>query len=438
MFHNTVHPSSVRVYKFINDVLNSFFNFILEYGLLIIFLFILGALTPEFGTRELLLDIDLNNKIDKLSSGSNLKQIFWLCIFLSLSFLFLKGYIGKRPKTYFRVITYFLLPLVFLIVSSFGSDYQSISFKRVLFQVLFIHSIVLATISVYSRSAFHKNIKYTLYFFVFMTFIALLNGTAFNLNGAMAGFNFSKNRFCINLIALLSLYLISCELNNEKINRFIVSIALLFLLLSKGKTMILGLVVLLPLLLFKRRTSYLKLVNYTLLVLAILLFVIYPAWTLSFYDFDHIGRYMEPDSLTGRGIIWSLVYESLNSFERFFTGFGYGTFFNTPAVPYFFDVEHSFLPYVTTTHNGFIDLLSQIGFFGVLACSTLIFVVIYRSKQFYGQFTCYFFIFHNLTESSFFKDQHSMMFSITVVLVLSCITSNSQTRKSNSTSNVCH
>jgi len=407
----------------INTLLNTFLKFVLRYGLLVIILFIFGVLTPEFGARGLLLDIDLDNKIDKLSSGSNIKQFFWLSAFSLYSLLFIKGYICSL-NNYIKSFFIFMLPLLFIIGSSLFSDYSSLSLKRGLFQVLFIHCVILSTYSAYKEGTFHRSITISILFFLGFSFLAIVNGTAFNLNGAFAGINFSKNRFCINMTGLLILYVFSCHVSGRKANLNILFLSVLLIVLSLGKTIILAGFLLTPILFINKKTFTIKTINYVILFIGFFTFILYPYLTHLFFTFDSVANYMDPSSLTGRGTIWSLVYESLILFDKFNFGFGYGTFFNTPVVPFLFDIEYSFLPYVTTTHNGFIDLLSQVGFYGTLACFFVVFAAIKSSTNPSGQIFCYFLLVHNLTESSLFKDQHSMMFILIIITCFNCIVKN--------------
>jgi exopolysaccharide production protein ExoQ len=90
-------------------------------------------------------------------------------------------------------------------------------------------------------------------------------------------------------------------------------------------------------------------------------------------------------TLSGRTDIWSYAMERLSQ-DHFWLGFGRGAFFNTPSNMSLFIAQHSYS--VNHAHNGFIEMLLDVGFIGLVLfaiCFALLYIksfqLAYKSKQ---------------------------------------------------------
>ena len=157
---------------------------------------------------------------------------------------------------------YFAAIILICIFSALFSDFPLLTLKRTLFQLIFIQCVMLSFFSSYKRGTTDKCIQYCIYIFLALVLLGILKGTAFNLSHALAGFNFSKNRFCINLMVLLCLYCITRQKLELKINIWLVLTIIVLVVLSRGKTMIVAVFLLLPLLAIPNKSTILRLTTF--------------------------------------------------------------------------------------------------------------------------------------------------------------------------------
>ena len=146
-----------------------------------------------------------------------------------------------------------------------------------------------------------------------------------------------------------------------------------------------------------------------------MLFILIPSLSYFLGDITHAGQYLEPDAITGRGIIWDTLYYDLEYFSKFAFGYGYGAYFSNGSIPYFFDDDWSFLKHIASSHCGYIDVLIQYG----LVFSLAVVICIYRLssgiKNVWLSSAFIIPIIYNFTESTFLRDQ-SMMWLFAIVL----------------------
>jgi len=140
--------------------------------------------------------------------------------------------------------------------------------------------------------------------------------------------------------------------------------------------------------------------------------------SLSYYlgEYTHAGLYLDPDAITGRGIIWDTLYYDLQYFSKLLFGYGYGAYFSNGTIPHFFDDDWSFLRHISSSHNGYLDMLLQYG----IALSLVIIPCLYKltSGIKHSWLSAAFIlpVVYNLTESAFLRDQ-SIMWCFAVILM---------------------
>ena len=148
--------------------------------------------------------------------------------------------------------------------------------------------------------------------------------------------------------------------------------------------------------------------------------------------FDIYGDFFEKIDLTGRGEIWQLSIEQVNSHP--FWGIGYAAFWGTGTVPDVFNVPYRFFQFINQSHNGYIDLLVQLGVIGlVLVMLMMSFlwkeILILRNKFLINIF--FFYMIHNVTESSFIRDSHLAWCMVLFTLAVSFLESNNDSKTHN-------
>lgn len=393
----------------------------------VVFLYIFDFFNPYLDVKSALMDLDLSLSLERQSEGSLFKQIFWiLSFFVSLLF-----FVKKRIKIEFNHPSQllFLSLISYIFVSACWSDYPLISLKRSIFQLLLFGTLFLSLAQIRNRGQFLFILYLTFLILIVweITFSILFNVYAFESNGAMSGIHKGKNQFGVvaAIGVLISLQQFSYQkyqlFNRDKLLAGFVAIAwFTLLILSKSKTCI-ALTVVLSFTFFSHGISFsLKrfaglFVNGLILFIAGSMFYGYVQLDDSLAIFRQVFTTLD---LTGRGEIWSLSLLSISENPIF--GYGYASFWGVGEVPFYFDIDFSYLSLLNQSHNGYLDLLIQLGLVGF--CIFVIFIWYLRlsyiqnstANQFYNS-VFIFTIMHNLTESSFLRDQH---FTWTLLLII--------------------
>jgi O-antigen ligase len=265
----------------------------------------------------------------------------------------------------------------------------------------------------------HNSLEQILFYsgllIVLLILLSVLTGAGFNRSLTLTGFSPGKNILGQNLLAYLILIFLYIKVN-DKPSIKLTSLAFFFvflLFLTTSKTSILLFCVFLFIGYVIPRFS--RALIFIAFISLLTIFILIPC--LSFYmgDIIHIGQYISQDAITGRGLIWDMLYIDLSFYQKMDFGYGYGTYFNTGVTPIMFDDPWSFLSRITSTHNGYIDMLMQFGFYG---CLCILFVVCFLSKNIKNHWlisTLFIVVIYNFTEASFFRD-YSMMWLITLVV----------------------
>ncbi|GLS84597.1 O-antigen ligase family protein [Paraferrimonas haliotis] len=357
---------------------------------------------------------------DTSGSGAG-KYLFWFSLF-ALS-LFLCAQFPKTVSQFCLSQKPLLILVIFGVISVAWALAPVISFKRSVMQIILL-------VTVFSAVIFIKDIRqiflilYRLCFILlFINLMSIPAGVAFDLNGAFRGALTHKN--VMGQYAALSLYMGAavyyfCGHTINKLGLvFYSALWAALLLLSISKTSI-ALFVLVPMLIvgLDYIGQSLRLQVGTVLFLAIAgisLFIAFgTAWFgLSIQPF--LQLFVEDTSLTGRDFIWGFMLDEIK--ESWLIGYGLGSFwgigFDSPNIRY----GEGFIVFLHQAHNGYIDLLAQLGVIGLLA---YIGCLAQFSKHVSGfQFSqrklfyiCWilmlFSLTNNITESSIIRGLHSI------------------------------
>lgn len=396
--------------KFIS--INFFLYTIQKYSLLLVLLYCVGALTPDLYVKNSLLSYDLDMIISSQSGSNHFKQIFWSSLFLFLSCSFMLGKEDSHSwNSVIKTIFYLLIICLTTLVSTMWSNYPSLTVKRGLFQVIFVITLVLSVHYSEKHNYLEKNIEFFLYALYFMTSISILSGYGFADNGTLASFSNNKNNFALSLICvtIIVFALKNASIININNYRFHITLLLLMLILTQSKTNLSILVAFY--FLSKMGKNHIALVLSGIYLSSILVFVISSGTSSLLGNQFNLLNYVDEDFLTGRGFIWDTLYYDLVYFDKFMLGYGYGAYFGTPDIPYFFDDEYSFIRFITSAHNGYIEHYVQFGFF----VSIFLFLVYFLcSKTINNKYLLLIMIIpilHNITETSMLKDNSIAWFT---------------------------
>jgi hypothetical protein len=301
------------------------------------------------------------------------------------------------------------------LVTGLWSEYPLLTIKRALFQVVFCFSVVTAFYFSFKHQVLEKSLYLGGILIVCMILLSVVMGVAFSSDGNLAAFTKGKNLLGQNLIVLIALLFLQIKLFGQRLphTHWVLGILLLLLLLTVSKTSIVLLI--LFILIGHSNLFITKVLTNTVFAASFMLFIFIPPISYFLGEYVHVGLYLEPNAITGRGIIWNTLYHDLEYFSKLLVGYGYGVYFSNGTIPHFFDNDWSFLKHIASSHNGYLDILIQYG----LVFSLPLIIFLYKLSA--GIKHCWLSaafiipVVYNLTESAFLRDQ-SMMWLFTVIL----------------------
>ncbi|GLP96020.1 O-antigen polymerase [Paraferrimonas sedimenticola] len=381
---------------------------------------VLKLLSPDFEAISYT-EFGIDVMVEETSTGDTGKYLFWISMFAAALMMTI-----RRPMSFAKNLSE-QLPLVWLVgigvVSFIWALAPFISFKRSVMQLILVFTLF-ATVT-YLRDPR----QIFLIFYRLSIVLLLLNllsipiGVGFDVNGNFRGAMSHKNLFGQNAVLALYFGLAVLWFYKSRVNRMVwmgyMTLWLVLLLLSMSKTSI-ALLLLVPMLLIVANfVAHLFRMNLGVViasfVAACFMFVaIGTAWFgVSIKPF--LQMFVDDVSLTGRDFIWAFVLEEVS--QRWFSGHGLGSFwgigFNSPNVKY----GEGFVVHIHQSHNGYIDLLAQLGVVGM----ALYLAMLAQMSAHLGKiesnaprlfFICWlivlFSLTNNITESSIFRGIHGV------------------------------
>ena len=389
-----------------------------KYGFCLVLLFCLGVFQADLTSKGGMMEADFSQRMANKSGGNFIKQLFWISFFLFyISRFFLVNSLASKElgKKLFWLL---VLPSVAL-VSAIWAEQSSYVIKRSFFQLCFIFTVCLSFYYSYHRGGLYRSVVVAVCVVFLLTLISIALGAGFTPSGALSAYVAGKNVNAINLIVLIALVtFLIVHMGARKELLWMTFGLMALLILTKSKTNIF--IACLFFFLVWLRPVFSTPVVLSLFTGAVMLFVVVPLVTLTLNFEWNPGMSLEPDALTGRGFIWDTLYFDIKTFDKVLLGYGYGGYFGTGSIPFYFDDDFSFIKRITTAHNGYLELILQLGY--ILTLFVLCFIA-YLIKGFsYGwQVSAMAIpIIHNLTESSIFRDQNMIWLLCLIVITSTC------------------
>jgi len=393
-----------------------------KYGLLLMLLFCLGVFTPDFSSKMSAVNHELDVLTNSLAQSNAFKQVFWIAVFIFFTFrFFINTEINKlKPVITYKIAILMVICVVALLSASW-SNYPFISMKRAMFQVLFCTSLSLALCFSYFHKSIEFNLKSAVVICTLMVLLAVIQAVGLNESLQLAGYSKSKNTMGVNLAVLIvisHMWTKSFNINSKVLNVMLV-ILFVLLVLTQSKTSIALCVI--YFLMTQLSLIKIKVITFSLAILFFSVFILIPGVSYHINDYQHISLYVEDDFFTGRGIIWDALYYDLGFFDEITLGYGYGSYFGVGVIPFVLDDKYSFLQYVSSAHNGYLQLLLQFGVVGSLFIFMFFIISMLRSNNKYLHAALIIPILHNVTESSIFRDVNMAWFLMIVIIISSGI-----------------
>lgn len=324
--------------------------------------FIFNSLPPHFSYSGLQIEG---------SEGNAVNQLFWLlmsAIALLIAFTDGQRLEAKRlPKVLIASIPLIALCL-FCLLSSVWSLVPSISFRRATLQTMIMFCVVIATTSLKRPEQAFLIVYRVANIVLFFEFIMLFNPHGFDEAGLFRGIHIHKN--VLGLIAIISTFFgVWLRYNgNGKFksfnNLFFIVSWIFFLILSFSKTSM-GLAFAAPIISFGSLGICRRLgigLGSLLLVGLSGVFMVFCVLTIAGIDvIDELIKVIKDISFTGRDYIWHFIFIKMRG--NWLGGYGFGGFWDigpqSPSVKY-----GSFISILNQAHNGYLDLLLNIGMAG--------------------------------------------------------------------------
>jgi len=398
--------------------MNKFLTLFERYGLIFVLFYCLGLLTSDFSQNTTLLDADLDIKIDSRSTENVFKQLFWITLFLL--------YVLSAVKTKMHIVILkhykgLLLSVSIVILLCFASllwsKYPGVTLKRSFFQLILIFVIGASAYFSVKRSSFSKCINIVTYVFFGASIFSIILGTGFDGN-TFSAWESSKNNYGAAAFFLILMQALSHRFYPQPLIKYLrTNVALFgFLLLSISKTSI---VLCVLFFLGKNLRQFESKILMRVIIASIAGIFVVPLLLSNLLGGSwSIASAIDLDALTGRGFIWSVAYKDLEENAKLLFGYGYGAYFNAGEIPDAFNIEFSFLQYINSAHNGFLELMLQLG----TPITFLIIGLIARLASKTKDSLCYLIVgilfLFNITESAFLRDTHIVWCALLYVIFI--------------------
>ncbi|MFT5760745.1 MAG: exopolysaccharide production protein ExoQ [Alteromonadaceae bacterium] len=407
----------------------SFIIFLEKNGFLFMLLFCLGVLSPDLTNKVGLMDLELDERNSSISGSNLFKQVFWISLFLFFSFRFI---FSEKMQPFRHLAKNRILLLILLccvaLISATWSNYPSYTIKRSIFQLIYCTSLAIAFCFVIYHNNLDSTLKIAMCICIGLTLLTVVLGVAFNSDMKLVSFTKSKNTFGINLAVLITMtYMMMKTFNFKSTSINILMLALFVLLiLTQSKTSIF--LVLVYMLVVNLSAFKINVTIVSLSLIFFSIFILIPGVSYYLHDYKHIALFVEPEFLTGRGIIWDALYYDLSFFNKLALGYGYGSYFEVGIIPFVLDDVYSFIRYITSAHNGYLQLLLQFGVVGSFIIFVILVSTVFNTKVLYLTAGLIIPIIHNVTEASIFRDSNMVWFMMIVIITASSITSPKRAR----------
>jgi len=406
-------------------------NWFERYGLLIVLLNCFALLPPDLSIKQSMIELDVDIANKTRSGGSLIKQLSWILSLL----IYLLCFFRKEMQTLIRrelltLALVFILISVVCVFSTVWSDFKPITIKRSLFQIILMLVLGFSIFYAIKHNSFVDCVNLLFYISVSVCVISLILGSGYQ-GANLLGWANTKNSFGAYMLAMMMLIYLARNFYQEEFSLYAIKMLVLFLLLSLtvSKTSIFLAILMILMTYLSKAISR----NIMLSVLTVLgfFFLCMPIVSVVFGDYWDVSYMMEPDTLTGRGTIWDVLYYDLYNDHQLFLGHGYGAYFNTGVIPSILDDTWSFIRLVNSAHNGYLELLLQFGvFFSLLLLVLICRLILLTDNSFCFSVASIIFL-YNITESSLLRDQSVTWVIMIVLICLGCFTKNNTIEENN-------
>lgn len=291
----------------------------------------------------------------------------WKLIYINLS---------KKIKFKFN-ITLFSFLILLLISSLWSGDIResliSSLLQIILPTIVIMYIVNKFTIITVIKNAFYAGTVVTLFSYVCVILFPEVGLMSESFVGLWKGIYTHKNLLSVSscLFCLISIFLFFY--NKKKIYAFVAFLQILLIYFSGSSTGIIVLTITFFITIFFIVLTKIKNVYLMLSISCILILIFSVFITFSVVLIDEIALTFGKDTtFSGRTIIWDAVILLIHN--NFFFGYGYGAFWKEGS--YTFNFVNQYVPWTDLhhqAHNGFLDVITNIGIVGLLLILFIVF-----------------------------------------------------------------
>ncbi|MDT3694857.1 MAG: O-antigen ligase family protein [Ignavibacterium sp.] len=357
---------------------------------------------------------DPSNYADTFGAETtNIKnQVVFLFLFFSSLIILFKRY--DRIFSFIRSEKYLGLFVLICLLSAVWSDYPFLSFKRS-FQLFVMFLIVVEALVNIDPKILLKQVKVVVSLYLFFNLYAcrFIPAAIDPVFGTWRGMEVQKNWLAQNSLYCLLSSIVIFNFDKTRYSRLYDSVLILISVLMIYKAhsstnLIIVIIIIFMGVVFQIESIFNNLgIGRSILGLVFLFILTFSGIFIIFSSeiFGLIPGYFGKDTtLSGRSDIWKFVWDDIE--KRFLFGYGFATYWimGSSRLEIFADYFEGFV--VNSAHNGYLEIIVQLGFFGFIFFLFPIGAYIYRMFRLNSNIAILIFISImtlNYTESVLFK-----------------------------------
>lgn len=339
-------------------------------------------------------------------------QIVYLYLFFSSLIVF-----AKRPNEIFTLLKsekYLTIFVLICLISALWSEFSLLSFKRS-FQLFVIFLVVIESILFLEPDSLLKQLKIVVSVYLFFNLFACLRiGAAIDpVFGTWRGIEVQKNHLAQTSLYCLLSSIVFFNLDKTRLAKqydiLLLAISVLLIYMARSSTAILVLAMIVFIGLIFSIESFFSNFGFGRTIMGLIFtFILISSFLFLFFSseiFSLIPGYFGKDmTLSGRIPIWEHTWTEIQ--KHLILGYGFATYWimGHPRLEIFADYFEGFK--VNQAHNGFLEILLQLGIVGSIFFLFLMAAYIYRMIKMRSNLAILVFVAIltlNYTESALFK-----------------------------------
>lgn len=344
---------------------------------------------------------------------TNIKnQIVFLFLFFSSLVILSKRF--DKISSFIRAEKYLSIFVVLCLLSALWSDYQFLSFKRS-FQLFVMFLVIVEALVNIDPKVLLKQLKIVVSIYLFFNLYAcrFIPAAIDPVFGTWRGMEVQKNWLAQNSLYCLLSSIVLFKFDKTRYTKLYDSVLILTSVLiiykAHSSTNLIAVIIIVFMgFIFQTESVFKTLgIGRSILGLTFLFILTFGGIFLIFSSeiFGLIPGYFGKDTtLSGRVDIWNFVWNDIEN--RFFLGYGFATYWimGSSRLEIFASYFEGFV--VNSAHNGYLEIILQVGFIGFIFFLFPIFAYIYRMFKLNSNLAILIFISImtlNYTESVLFK-----------------------------------